>query len=213
MNILCLLVVLVLGYSVFDALYQFSEGFFTGLKIATSSHDKNQILSNPAMNMKMLALVPDDFATFSDSVYNEKTKTYVPALYDQLIVSVKTKPNLWEMLGSGLAGLFELIFAIVSVVFFVKLIISINKSDIFNWKNVRRLRFLGGALILSFFCSVISICITNSELSEALSIPGYSLHLSELLSVLTLVLGIVSLLVGEVFAIGLRLQEEQDLTI
>ena len=45
------------------------------------------------------------------------------------------------------------------------------------------------------------------------SLHGYELSLSELVSTTTLVLGLCSLIVGEVFAIGLKMKEEQDLTI
>nr|WP_320060005.1 DUF2975 domain-containing protein [uncultured Bacteroides sp.] len=211
LNILCLLVLLVLSYSVFESLYEFGRGFSTGIKIAMDTRGKK--MESPAVNMKVIALMPKDFSNFSDSVYNEKTHSYVPALYSQLVVSVKTKPAVWSMLGVGLSSLFEVLSIVLSIFIFVKLVISINKSDIFNWKNVRRLRWLGGTLIFSFICSAISICINSFELFSLLSIPGYSLHLSELLSILTLVLGIVSLIVGEIFAIGLRLKEEQDLTI
>lgn len=102
---------------------------------------------------------------------------------------------------------------IFSVVFFAKLIIAINKSRIFDWKNVRRLRWLGAILILNFICSAFPAYISAYELSGVFSISGYSVNLSGLVSKLTLVLGLVALIVGEVFAIGLKMKEEQDLTI
>jgi hypothetical protein len=57
------------------------------------------------------------------------------------------------------------------------------------------------------------LIISNYELADAFALKGYSMHLSELLSITTLVLGIISFIIAEVFAIGLRLQEEQELTI
>ena len=42
---------------------------------------------------------------------------------------------------------------------------------------------------------------------------GYELHLSDTVNTTTLVLGISTLIVAEVFAIGLKMKEEQDLTI
>ena len=100
-----------------------------------------------------------------------------------------------------------------AIVLFVRLIISINKSDIFNWKNVRRLRRLGLALIISFCCSFSVAYITLYNVGEVFSLRGYTLELSGILSGTMLVLGLCSLIVGEVFAIGLKMKEEQDLTI
>ncbi|WP_373825022.1 DUF2975 domain-containing protein, partial [Bacteroides heparinolyticus] len=96
---------------------------------------------------------------------------------------------------------------------FIRLIISINKSDIFNWRNVRRLRRLGVVLILGF-CSVLAGAYMDLvSVREVFSLRGYDLSLSEMANVTTLVLGLCALIVGEVFAIGLKMKEEQDLTI
>ncbi|WP_321334394.1 DUF2975 domain-containing protein [uncultured Bacteroides sp.] len=211
LNILCVLVVLVLSYSVFETLFEMGMGFVAGVELVMDAHGKK--IDSPAMDMKMIALMPKDLAHFSDSVYNERTNAKVPALYSQLLVSVKTKANIWNMLGTALSSLLEFATIAISIFIFIKLIVSINRSDIFNWKNVHRLRWLGGTLTFSFLCSVASIYINYSGLCAVFSIPGYSFHQSEFISILTLVLGIVSFIVGEIFAIGLKLKEEQDLTI
>jgi hypothetical protein len=49
-------------------------------------------------------------------------------------------------------------------------------------------------------------------LSSVFSLSGYSMETS-IDSVMLVILGLVSLIVGEVFAIGLKMKEEQDLTI
>ena len=68
-------------------------------------------------------------------------------------------------------------------------------------------------MTFSFTCSLVALIISNYELADAFALKGYSMDLSELLSITTLVLGIISFIIAEVFAIGLRLQEEQELTI
>ena len=89
---------------------------------------------------------------------------------------------------------------------------AINKSDIFNWKNVRRLRWLGVALLLNFISEAVPALMNDYELSSVFSLSGYSMETS-IDSVMLVILGLVSLIVGEVFAIGLKMKEEQDLTI
>lgn len=216
LNVLCLLVILVLGYSVFESLYQvglimkssYEMGYQAGIENKDVRAEMEKI-----ENIKPVAVFPDNFPVFSDSILNEKTGEYVPMIYSQMIVSVETQPNIWQMFVLKLTA-FANIFAVIFAIFiFIRLIISINKSDIFNWKNVRRLRWLGWSLIFSFIFSVIPMAMTSIILSDAFSLKGYSLHLTEFMSITNLVLGLSGLIVGEVFAIGLRMKEEQDLTI
>lgn len=116
------------------------------------------------------------------------------------------------MVAQVLSGLLAILAVIASTVLFVQLIVSINKSDIFNWKNVRRLRWLGVTLLLSFISEAVPALMNDYELSSVFSLSGYSMETS-IDSVMLVILGLVSLIVGEVFAIGLKMKEEQDLTI
>ena len=186
----------------------FVDGFRAGM-----NYVDNKEQFQKTNNMKSIALFPDNFANLKDSVYNEKTGEFVPAIYGKLVVSVNTPVNIWLKFITMMCNFIGIFTMIFSVVFFAKLIIAINKSRIFDWKNVRRLRWLGAILILNFICSAFPAYISAYELSGVFSISGYSVNLSGLVSKLTLVLGLVALIVGEVFAIGLKMKEEQDLTI
>ena len=53
----------------------------------------------------------------------------------------------------------------------------------------------------------------TGSVGNVFSVHGYELHLSDTVNTTTLVLGISTLIVAEVFAIGLKMKEEQDLTI
>lgn len=183
-------------------------GFNAGIEMAETPKGIEQ-----AKNMKVIALVPSNFPEYQDSVYNAKTGSYVPALYGQLIVSAPVKSSLATMLAVSSLQLLGIVMSVIAVIMFIKLIVSINRSVIFDWRNVHRLRWLGVALVLNYLCALIPFLIAGYEVSEVFALKGYTLHQSELASILTLVLGIVSLIVAEVFAIGLKMKEEQDLTI
>lgn len=222
LNVLCVLVILVLSYSVLESAYMVGLGVGKGIEIGVEAGLRSQETSKPVAhdfmlkeidNLKVVALMPEEFLPLPDSVYNEKSGTYVPAMFSQIAVCIPAKPNVWHMLITHLSPFLSIFTTVIAVILFVKIIISINKSDIFNWKNVRRLRWLGRALIIGFLAEVLPILVTYIEISDQLSIPGYSFHMSELVPLLTLVLGIVALIVAEVFAIGLRMKEEQELTI
>ena len=83
LNILCLLVFLVFCYSVFNMGCDFGHGFSEGMKI---SHSGNQSVEQ-AINFRIATLMPKDFSSFKDSVYNEKTGSYVPVAYTQMVTN------------------------------------------------------------------------------------------------------------------------------
>jgi len=216
LNVLCLLVVLVLGYSVFEQIYYIAQTAVTTYEMgyqAGRSGKGARAEIEKLSHIQPVAVFPDNFPLFSDSILNEKTGEYVPIIYSQMIASIKTNPNPWQMFTLKFTASANIITIILAIFIFIRLIISINKSIIFNWRNVRRLRWMGVSLILSFIFSVIPMVITSVTLSDVFAIKGYSLHLSEFMSITNLVLGLSALIVGEVFAIGLRMKEEQDLTI
>lgn len=217
LNILCLIVMLVLSYSVLAQAYYFFIGAKAGVEVAVKD-GQSKTASRELLNMKYINLTPHSFSLtdghfFCDSVYNEKSGTYVPAAYSSMAVIVDIHPAVWETILGSILPFLELILYIWAIVLFLRLIISINKSDIFNWKNVRRLRRLGFALVAGFCCTFAAAYLALREVEEVFTLSNYDLNLSDAVSITTLVLGLCSLIVGEVFAIGLKMKEEQDLTI
>lgn len=218
LNILCVIVVLVLSYSVFEAGYYFAVGVKAGVEAGTKSSASMEE-QKELINMKYISLLPEhlsqlgDNGLFQDSVYNEKSGKYVPASFNSMTVSIDTKSAIWGQTAFTLLNLAHIGVCIWAIILFVRLVISINKSDIFNWKNVRRLRFLGLALIISFCTALLPAYLTYRSVGEVFSVRGYELDFSDMVNTTTLVLGISTLIVAEVFAIGLKMKEEQDLTI
>lgn len=211
LNILCLLVFLVFCYPTFemgrDFYYGFSEGMKMGMKKG-GSDDKN---AEMAFDFHTVRLIPKSLV-LKDSVYNERTKSYVPVAYMQLIASVKVDQGIWKQVLKGFFSFLTFFALIASMALFVKLIISINKSEIFNWKNIRRLRWLGVALLLTFTCQAIPALMNDYELASVFSLSNYIMKTS-VESVILVILGLVSFIVADVFALGLKMKEEQDLTI
>lgn len=214
LNILCVIVLLVLGYSVLEMTYYVGMGIKLGLE---KGFDKEvNIKEKEEMsNLQVVQLIPENLgdALLIDSVYNEKSGQYVPASYGQMVVSVDTRPGILSRIISFLLLLADYVVIVWAVVLFIRLIVTINKSDIFNWKNVRRLRRLGILLIISFCCTFLSAFLTVHNVEKVFAVQGYSLSMTDMVHITSLVLGLSALIVAEVFAIGLRMKEEQDLTI
>lgn len=154
LNILCVIVLLVLGYSVLETTYYVGLGIKTGIEKGIDSKIDAKA-KEEISNVQVVQLVPKDLGgdILIDSVYNEKSGKYVPAAYGQMIVSVNTQPSVLSRIVSLLILIVNYVAIVWAVVLFIRLIVSINKSDIFNWKNVRRLRRLGVLLIIGFVCT------------------------------------------------------------
>ena len=198
--------------------YYFIVGVKAGVEAGIDGN-ASEASQKKLMNMKYISLLPEhlsglgDNGLFQDSIYNERSGEYVPVSFNSMMVSVDTESTTLEQTAFTLLNFLHIVICVWSIVLFVRLVISINRSDIFNWKNVHRLRLLGAALIISFCTALLPAYLTFRSVGNVFSVHGYELHLSDTVNTTTLVLGISTLIVAEVFAIGLKMKEEQDLTI
>ena len=162
-----------------------------------------------------LKLNPEKFLA-PDSLYNGKTGKWMPASTKEVKVYINKDEIEYPYVDDFIVKIIFLIIALTGiymlVVNFIKIMISVNKSVIFDWINVRRLRKIGTGLILIFVADAI-ISIYESVLAIGqIKISNYSIVL-ESFSENLLVEGMIAFIVAEIFAVGLRLKEEQDLTI
>lgn len=202
MNILCLLVFLLMGFSAIETAYYFTIGLKAGA-------DPSPVMRN----LEYVAVLPDDMTLFSDSVYNVKSHSYVPATFSHMLISMECPESLWEQIARGLMGLAAFGCFLQAALYFLRLVIAINRSEIFSWNNVHRLRKVGTLLLLGFLLQWAQLWLLFHRLDDVFAMQGYSLSLREAITLSNLLLGLVALIVAEVFAIGLKLKEEQELTI
>lgn len=227
LNILCAVVLLVLGWSVLETGYYLTLGAAKGMQAgyeyarqkAENSQETDVAELNRMKGMAFVSLMPHALKDFNmqewmtDSVLNAKTGQYVPAMYSQLMVSVDKPHNPAYTTTNLLLVLLKLAACIWAIVLFFKWVIAVNRSDIFNWRNVRRLRLMGGLMLLDTICSLLTSYLSMRNMEQVFALKGYELSLSGSISLSILLLGLCSLIVAEVFAIGLRMKEEQDLTV
>ena len=177
-------------------------------KKANTSSDKKAIDF-----YSIVRLVPEKSALYPDTLYNAKEKTWIPVQLNEITTKITKKSSkglLVFILVSLLIMLGAMICAFIS---FFKLIRNINASHIFEWANVKNLRWVGSSFLVIFVVNIIFGYFNYQSIVEQISIPNYTIDWSNILQVTNLVIGLVALLVAEIFSIGLKLQEEQDLTI
>jgi hypothetical protein len=142
-------------------------------------------------------------------VYNDKAGARIPVKVAKVSVEMKEIPFPVYYMIPVVLSLPVLI--IIACVQFWKLIVSVARSRIFVWSNVKRLRYIGGVLIALFLFEFITGMIFLLRVGEYISLPGY--HLDSEINAVLLISGLFFLLIAEIFAKGLRLKEEQELTI
>ena len=207
LNLLCAMIFAVLLLSVSENIYSMVWGAIEGGKAGMENK------AGEINNLHPLMLLPDNLSSTSDSIYNEMTGKNVPIWQIQSMVTVDTDAPGWLALINTLLSFILIIFGIKAVLQFIKFIRNINRSDIFCWANVKLLRKLGTSLLITFAATLTSTYMHTWQLSQVLKIPGYSYNWLNPFSHSSLLLGVLAFVIAEVFAIGLKMKEEQDLTI
>ena len=85
---------------------------------------------------------------------------------------------------------------------YVRFILNVNHGEVFTWTNVDLLKTVGWCIVVTTTVMCTSMSFDNIDLLDTWS---------DAVSIITD--GIFILIMAEVFSIGLKLKEEQDLTI
>lgn len=160
-----------------------------------------------------LALRPTGDSYMPDSIVNKKTGEWVSTRITETYVRVPKA----EGPGIDLLWIFPsaiiLIGGSIMIIFnFMKIILAVNKSIIFDWINVRRLRRIGIGFIIIFVANTVVSLFHNNLALENIEFENYNIINSSIDGGI-LMFGMIAFLVAEIFAVGLRLKEDQDLTI
>ena len=108
----------------------------------------------------------------------------------------------WTALIGFLFGIAVILAAIVSFVCFLRFILNVNQNSVLTGENVNLLRLTGiGLLIITVFI----LCPTLWEGEN------FAVAFDETIGLM--IFSVFNLIVAEAFAIGLKLKEEQELTI
>jgi len=218
LNFITLLIGIAVAISFYNFIkeesYDMKMGFLAGSEYASSSNftnpNKRSEFVDEFVNMRF---EPKEFSAMPDSIFNRKTGEWLPARIIKAEVYAPVKEYrlfdyIWQIpfFPLALAGVIMVPFN------FFLIINSVNKSVIFEWINVKRLRRIGLGFVLYFVADIIARIYENSLRVSFIDMENYNIITSSFDDGV-LVYGMIAFLVAEIFAAGLRLKEEQDLTI
>jgi hypothetical protein len=145
----------------------------------------------------------------NDSIFNQVAERKVP--YQVSEITTYTQPSKWITLVMIISG-FSCIAFIIAFILFIQFLFEVSKRNVFCEANVWRIRFL----VYSYTAIVISMelfaWIAGGAAIAQTQIPGYQIidHAEASPSWIPVIMMII---LAECFAIGVKMKEEQDLTI
>lgn len=212
LNLICLGIVLAVLVSMS---FLFST-FYYGFKAGIDAYEQGAAgVEKLDVTYKMIGTMPTDVITNETATaINEKDGSTVSILpFISMIGIPNEKADATDSIFLSLLDWMVIICCIYAIVQFVKMIRNIHRNIIFDWANVKRLRRLGFSLILCFCCSLVTFAINNHLVSQVISLKDCDFSIAFQFSDPTLLIGFTALLFAEIFAIGLKMKEENDLTI
>lgn len=211
-NAYCLAMLVALAaVLVLPSLVTFSSGFMDGW----SSEDK-QPGYHPVHNSTSMVQMMPRKAMFPDSIHNMTSGDFEDMMVMSAVIRSKTEPSMSDPLftvGSPVIGVVTVMLGIFLVVMLVKIVISINRNQLFDKKMQTRLAQGGWALIAMYILNWMVVFINYRHNCALYNFDDYVCTIVNFPPATLLISGIAMLLVGQVFAIAQRMKEEQELTI
>ena len=137
----------------------------------------------------------------------------MPARISTVIVELTSvKKSGWSRVWTYCFSLLFLTGIIICAFNMLRFIKAVNNSVIFEWINVKRLRRVGGGFLILFFINCLHDFISYSFLKKSVELVDYNIR-NPVNEGGILLFGMIAFLIAEVFAVGIRLREEQELTI
>lgn len=216
LNILSLLILAVFifaaGYEVYLGATDFRQGYNERSNTTTTTYRKEASKSLELPYYIDLTLnTKGDIPV--DSIYSEKTGCFYPVEYTSMKIYPKEESPFWLILVVFCATFLIMLIFPLLIICFWKVISSVKQAKIFEHNNILRLRIIGLCFSLLAVLAGIPDFLMEIEAKKLVAIDGYSIVSGGWFSSSLWIYALISFLVAETFAIGLRLKEEQDLTI
>ncbi len=211
-NLLCVLILLLIFLSglmsVYLIGYGFGKGFKAGYSMDSAEHGYSLVVLDPDATT---LITPTDSLTLS----NGREVGFVPmsGMIDTSGCGV-VSDSFATAIVSGIFGIANLLFILLAIIAFMKYIVSINKSKIFVSRNARLLRKMGVYLLISAGC--VLICGILSEISFGslqADVTGYHLRAYWQIPWGNALLGLLGLLMSQIWHRGIVMKDEQEYTV
>lgn len=190
----------------------FTEGFCKGLEMA----DKESSMAQIGQQTVDIYFVPstEQMLAPTDSISFDDGRKFPMVVKQAAIVTDSTAGSSAVQWISGISYFLSLVFCVFLVIEIVKFVVNINRGEVFVAKNVKRLRHISICFIAISLLIVISGVAQEYLLgSMNLTLSGYQLSAYWIIPWSNLLLGLLALLIAQVWSRGIALEEEQQFTV
>ena len=215
LKLLCVVLLVVFFGSIYQgAVLPFIEGVKYGLTIA-----KYQIEhQDKTDDFMLMAVVAKDLNYLDESEINQKTGKKVlirPNNVTVMVSSMPDKPTWWNAL-----HIMYFIFTVITLILgiwvpflVIKIVRSLQNSEVFEMKILKRINRIGLILLVVGVLGSVLQAINVFSARELIDLSHYHFTYSKVVDFNPILMGIVVLIMNEILRFGMEMKEEQDLTI
>ena len=212
---LCVVLLIVFFGSVYQgAILPFIEGVRYGMTIAKYQLDHKEKTDD----FILLDVVSKNYNYLEEPETNLRTGEKVlirPNNITVIMQSVQDKPIWWKVLHViySLFSFFILILAIWVPFLVVRIVKSLQNSEVFDRKNLKRIQRIGIILLVVGILGTLLQAINIYSAQSMVDLSHYSFSYAKVIDFSPIIMGVVILIMNEILRIGIEIKEEQDLTI
>ena len=209
-NIICLSILIVAAIHVGAIVYCMGLSFTMGWRTAMATENKGDDGADAAYLSLVPKVVTDQTAVDLRDNRTGKEKMAWPLM---VIVPVEENSIVGNSAITILLSFSSFAGAVLALIGLVRFVVCLNRREVFSWKSVKYLRHSSYGMLL---CGIASTVMGLQQSDAALLYidpADYSIDFSEQLETGIIIFGLFILLMAEAFAIGLKMKEEQELTI
>lgn len=192
----------------------FKLGFKDGLNAGLADKNIEEGHSVYYLNLKP----KEEFQSFPDSMTNLRNNQQIK--YGTTGVKVRSDFDSSELKQVRIYEIMEYFFVILMMiimvyapVLFFKIIFSLMKEIVFDKENILRLKKLGLALIVLTLAEYAFDWVAFARVQGLFEIKNYKIVCFNDADVIWLLIGFIVLIFAEVLSRGIKMKEEQELTI
>ena len=207
------------GAAIIDEIPDFKASFREGTNKANKQFETNSMSYDTYKTETVFFNVKPipGFRTFPSNMVNLKTGNPIRIEFPILIAKVEKK-QLPVWITSGYFFFVLLALPLLLAIIFIpiqiyRVIRSIVKNEIFNPRNINRIRWIGYCLLFIFAGEVFVNFISTAEARALVNLEDYQIIFKMSEEYYWLLFALVTLMFAEILKISHTMKEEQDLTI
>ncbi|MDD7256730.1 MAG: DUF2975 domain-containing protein [Prevotellaceae bacterium] len=212
LNIFCILILAVIVVGAMNSSFSFQSGFNAARRqnpLQGEQVDRQDMVTTPN-SVTLIPVASKRMAlTVKNEVNGKDIKVWPTQMYvDGDIADVPLPIAVASILAVVGVGLW-----LMTLVAFIIFIVNINHDRVIERQNVKMLRLAGIGLTVYGLMDTLISFLTSLHVAGQFAVKGYSVNYWDTICFTPIMFGMIAFVAAQVFAITLKMKEEQDLTI